>query len=74
MKSKTVTEMLSDLHVTKPHSRPTLEYQPVFPERFDSLEHAREFCVEFFRWYNHDHRPTGVGQHSPASVHCGPHS
>ncbi|MPY85820.1 MAG: transposase, partial [Actinophytocola sp.] len=85
MKSKTVAEMLSDLHVTKSHSRPktsndnpyseaqfkTLKYRPVFPERFDSIEHARRFCGEFFRWYNHDHRHTGVGLHTPASVHFG---
>ncbi|MPY81541.1 MAG: transposase [Actinophytocola sp.] len=85
MKSKTVAEMLSDLHVTKSHSRPktsndnpyseaqfkTLKYRPVFPEKFDSIEHAREFCGEFFRWYNHDHRHSGVGLHTPASVHFG---
>jgi len=85
MKSKTVAEMLSDLHVTRSHSRPktsndnpyseaqfkTLKYRPVFPDRFDSIEHARAFCGEFFDWYNHDHRHTGVGLHTPASVHFG---
>lgn len=85
MKSKTVAELLSDLQVTKSHSRPktsndnpyseaqfkTLKYRPVFPERFDSIEHARGFCGEFFHWYNHDHRHTGVGLHTPSSVHFG---
>ncbi len=85
MKSKTVAEMLSDLRVTKSHSRPktsndnpysesqfkTLKYRPVFPDRFDSIDHARGFCAEFFDWYNHDHRHSGVGLHTPASVHFG---
>jgi putative transposase len=84
-KSKSVAEMLSDLHVTRSHSRPktsndnpyseaqfkTMKYRPVFPDRFDSIEHAREFCGEFFRWYNHDHRHSGIGLHTPASVHFG---
>lgn len=85
MKSKTVAELLSDLQVSRSHSRPktsndnpysesqfkTLKYRPAFPDRFDSIEHAREFCGEFFTWYNHDHRHSGVGLHTPASVHFG---
>ena len=31
----------------------TLKYRPAFPARFDSIEHARAFCREFFDWYNH---------------------
>lgn len=38
---------------------------------FDSIGHAREFCAEFFQWYNHDHRHSGIGLHTPASVHFG---
>ena len=85
MKSKTVAELLSDLQVSRSHSRPktsndnpyseaqfkTLKYRPAFPDRFDSIEHARAFCGEFFTWYNHDHRHSGVGLHTPASVHFG---
>lgn len=66
MKSKSVAELLSDLQVSRPHSRPktsndnpyseaqfkTLKYRPAFPDRFDSIEHARGFCDEFFTWYN----------------------
>jgi len=84
-KSKSVAELLSDLHVTRSHSQPktsndnpyseaqfkTLKYRPVFPDRFDSIEHARELCGEFFRWYNHDHRHSGIGLHTPASIHFG---
>lgn len=85
MKSKTVAELLSDLHVTRSHSRPktsndnpysesqfkTLKYRPAFPDRFDAIDHARQFCGEFFGWYNHDHRHSGIGLHTPASVHFG---
>jgi putative transposase len=87
MKSKTVAELLSDLPVIKSHSRPktsndnpysesqfkTLKYRPLFPARFDSIGHAREFASEFFSWYNHEHRHCGIGLHTPASVHFGQH-
>jgi putative transposase len=85
MRSKPVTFLLSDLGITKTHSRPytstdnpyseahfkTLKYRPAFPGRFDSIEQAREFCREFFGWYNHDHRHSGIGLMTPASVHYG---
>jgi Integrase core domain len=47
----------------------TLKYRPGFPQRFDSLEHARAFCREFFGWYNHQHRHSGIGLMTPATVH-----
>jgi putative transposase len=85
MASKPVAMLLADLGVTKSHSRPrcsndnpfseagfkTLKYRPDFPERFGSIQDARAFCQTFFRWYNHDHRHSGVGLHSPADVHFG---
>lgn len=49
----------------------TLKYRPVFPDRFDSIEHARAFCGEFFTWYNNEHRHSGIGLHTPGSVHFG---
>lgn len=85
MRSKPVAFPLADLGVAKSHSRPhtsndnpyseaqfkTLKYRPAFPARFDSLEHARSFCRSFFRWYNHDHRHSGIGLMAPATVHHG---
>ena len=85
MRSKPVAMLLADLGVTKTHSRPytssdnpyseaqfrTLKYRPAFPARFDSLEQARAFCREFFRWYNHEHRHCGIGLMAPATVHHG---
>lgn len=85
MTSKTVTTLLADLGVTKSRSRPhvsndnpysealfkTMKYLPVFPDRFASLGHAREFLGEFVQAYNHHHRHTGIGMHTPADVHYG---
>jgi putative transposase len=85
MTSKPVAELLADLDVTRSYSRPrvsndnpyseaqfkTLKYCPAFPDRFDSLHHAREFTAEFFTYYNHEHRHSGIGLHTPASVHYG---
>ena len=85
MKSKTVALLLSDLGVTKSHSRPhvsndnpyseaqfkTLKYRPEFPKRFGSLEDARLFCGEFFRWYNMEHYHSGLGLMTPYDVHYG---
>jgi putative transposase len=85
MASKTVALLLADLGVTKSHSRPhcsndnpyseaqfkTLKYRPEFPDRFGSIEDGRDFCRRFFSWYNHDHRHSGIGFHTPATVHFG---
>ena len=49
----------------------TLKYAPDFPETFGSLADARAFCEEFFAYYNHEHRHSGIGLHTPASVHYG---
>jgi putative transposase len=85
MIAKPVAHLLADLGVTKSHSRPhvsddnpysesqfrTLKYRPEFPDRFGSFEDARAHCVRFFRWYNDDHRHSGIGLHTPADVHYG---
>ncbi len=49
----------------------TIKYCPQFSERFDSIEQAREFCVDFFGHYNHIHHHSGIALHTPASVHYG---
>jgi transposase InsO family protein len=85
MTSNTVAGLLSDLGVTRSHSRPkvsndnpyseswfkTLKYAPTFPERFESIHQARDFMDEFVGWYNHEHRHTGIGLHTPADVFYG---
>lgn len=85
MTSKPVAFLLADLGVTKTHSRPytstdnpyseaqfkTLKYRPDFPDRFDSILHSRSWSRDFFRWYNHEHRHSGIGLLTPATVHYG---
>jgi putative transposase len=85
MRSKPVALLLSDLGVTKTHSRPyvsndnpysesqfkTMKYCPEFPDRFCSMWHSRSFCVEFFKYYNNQHRHSGIGLMTPAAVHYG---
>lgn len=85
MKSKPVAYLLSDLGVTKTHSRPyvsddnpysesqfkTMKYRPEFPERFGSVQDARGFGKEFFPWYNTEHHHSGIALHTPENVHYG---
>jgi len=85
MTSKPVSQLLVDLGVTRSHSRPhvsndnpyseaafkTLKYCPAFPTTFGSIQDARAFCADFFNYYNHQHRHSGIGLHTPASVHYG---
>jgi putative transposase len=85
MTSKPVSQLLSDLNIADSHSRPhvsndnpyseaqfkTLKYCPVFPGSFASIEEARVFCALFFGYYNNEHRHSGIGLHTPQSVHDG---
>jgi putative transposase len=85
MKSKAVALLLADLGITRTHSRPyvsndnpfseaqfkTLKYRPEFPQRFGSLEDSRAFCRPFFRWYNTEHRHSGIAFMTPQDVHYG---
>jgi putative transposase len=85
MRSKTVALLLSDLGVTKTHSRPytstdnpyseaqfkTMKYRPEFPDRFGCIQHSRDFCGPFFGWYNHHHRHGSLGLLTPYDVHYG---
>lgn len=43
----------------------------MWPERFASIHHARDLLDAFTSWYNHEHRHTGIGLHTPADVHFG---
>jgi putative transposase len=83
--TKPVAQLLVDLGVARSHSRPhvsndnpfsesafkTLKYAPAFPDAFGCLADARAFCERFFAYYNHEHRHSGLGLHTPASVHHG---
>jgi len=83
MTSKPVALLLTDLGITKTHSRPhvsndnpfseaqftTLKYRPAFPPRFGSIQNARAHRHGFFPWYNTEHPHSGVGLLTPADVH-----
>ena len=85
MKGKPLAELLGNLGVTKSHSRPhtsddnpfseaqfkTMKYHPDYPDRFASIEAARQWARHFFRWYNNEHYHAGLNLLTPASVHYG---
>ena len=85
MTSKPVALLLSDLGVTKTHSRPyvsndnpfseaqfkTMKYRPDFPDRFGSIQDARAHGHVFFPWYNTTHRHSGLGLLTPHEVYYG---
>jgi putative transposase len=85
MRSQTVALLLADLGVTKTHSRPytstgnpysealfkTAKYRPEIPQRFGSLEHARQIFGSLFDWYNTEHRHSGLAMLTPHDVHYG---
>ena len=85
MTGKCTAQLLADLGVTQSLSRPrisndnpyseaqfkTVKYHPGFPGRFGSIEEAKDFCREFFSWYNTEHRHGGIGLLTPGQVHFG---
>lgn len=85
MTSKPVSQLLADLRIGRTHGRPgvsndnayseaafkTLKHAPDFPASFGSIEDARAFVGSFIDFYNHEHRHSGIGYHTPASVHFG---
>jgi putative transposase len=85
MRSRTLAEKLTDLGIEASFARPqqsndnpfseslfkTLKYAPIFPDCFDSRDHARSVLTPFFDHYNHQHRHTGIGLMTPSAVHRG---
>lgn len=85
MTSKAVSELLLDLGVSRSHSRPTvsndnpyseaqfktMKYGPTYPDRFASLDAARLWVRACVRWYNTEHRHSGLGLLTPLAVHQG---
>ncbi len=83
MRSKTVAQLLVDLHIAQSFSRPytpndnpyseaqfkTLKYRHNFPERFETQPQARLWCQDFFDWYNYHHYHSALGLLTPAVVH-----
>ena len=86
LKATTVLAMLYWLGVKPSYSRPrvsddnayaeslfrTAKYRPEFPAKgFADLGAARTWAAEFVRWYNDEHRHSGIRYVTPGQRHCG---
>jgi putative transposase len=86
LKATTVLAMLHWLGIAPSHSRPrvsddnafaealfrTAKYRPEFPGAgFAGLAEARRWAAAFVRWYNHEHRHSGIRYVTPAQRHAG---
>jgi putative transposase len=86
LKATTVLAMLNWLGINPSYSRPrvsddnpyaeslfrTAKYRPEFPASgFENLEAARAWATDFVRWYNVDHRHSGIRYVSPDQRHTG---
>lgn len=86
LKATTVLAMLNWLGIKPSYSRPrvsddnafpealfkTAKYRPEYPRRgFADLDEARQWAADFVRWYNHDHRHSGIHYVTPAERHSG---
>jgi len=83
MTSKPVALLMSDLGVTKTHSRPHVSNDNPFSESgFQNFEvssglssplwlpgRCSQLGGRIFRWYNYEHHHTGIGLLTPADVH-----
>lgn len=86
LKATTVLAMLHWLGVEPSYSRPrvsddnayaealfrTAKYRPEFPAKgFASLDEARSWAAGFVRWYNVEHRHSGIRYVTPQQRHAG---
>jgi putative transposase len=86
LKATTVLAMLHWLGIKPSYSRPrvsddnafaealfrTVKYRPEFPLKgFADLQTAREWSARFVRWYNEEHRHSGIRYVTPAQRHAG---
>jgi putative transposase len=86
LKATTVLAMLNWLGIEPSYSRPrvsddnafaealfrTAKYRPEFPLKgFADLDAARQWTMHFVRWYNEEHRHSGIRYVTPAQRHAG---
>jgi transposase InsO family protein len=86
MKGSTMLAMMQQLGVVASFSRPrvsndnayaetlfkTCKYRPGYPQKpFESLEAAQLWVQGFVRWYNHEHKHSGLKFVTPAQRHQG---
>lgn len=77
--------LMSKLGVTASHSRPrvsndnpfsesqfkTIKYQPDYPGKFKGIEHARQWCENYFESYNFSHHHSSLAGFTPSQVFKG---
>jgi len=86
MKGATMLATLEHLGVAASFSRPrvsndnayaeslfrTCKYRPDYPNKpFESLDAAQAWTHQFVRWYNHEHKHSGLKFVTPAQRHAG---
>ncbi len=86
MKGATLLELLYKLGITPSRSRPrvsndnpyaesifrTCKYRPGYPAKgFKDLDAARLWVLEFVRWYNYEHKHSGIKFVTPVQRHTG---
>lgn len=85
MRSKDLIDALEARSVITSYSRPrvsddnpfseslfkTIKYDPSCPDRFDDINHSRSWTSDFLDRYATEHRHSGLGRHTPASVFNG---
>lgn len=85
MKGQTMLATLRWLGITASFSRPyvsddnayaeaifkTLKYRPATPARFDQLADVIVWVTDFVRWYNHEHRHSGIRYVTPEQRYTG---
>lgn len=78
-------ENMMERDVTCSHSRPrvsndnpfsesqfkTQKYQPDYPGRFANITQARQWCEDYFHWYNFQHHHRGLSGFTPEQVFTG---
>ena len=87
MRSQKLRALFDMLQVTASYGRPhtsndnayaeslfaTFKGRIAFPEYFAGVQSARDFCMEFFTWYNGFHLHSSLDFVTPRSVHEGVH-
>lgn len=86
MKASALQTTLDALGITPSHSRPhvsndnayaeslfrTCKYRTDYPRHgFTKIDDARDWVLQFTRWYNHTHKHRGLKFVSPQERHCG---
>lgn len=85
MRSHELVDTLRENDVITSYSRPrvsddnpfseslfkTIKYDLSCPDRFEDIDHARDWTEAFLHDYATEHRHSGLGRHTPASIHFG---